>query len=234
MDTDLSMSRHTDREFRAELDALQQCLLVMGGRVEAMITRATAALIEGDTELARQTIRGDRQVNADELEADRQCLRILARRQPKASDLRFVTQALKMVTDLERIGDLTVNVCERAIDLHGQPMRPYAQQLERMGELAREMVHDALEAFVHRDEAKAHAIIVGDDEMDELYDAFFASVLQEMLADSSAVRRGVQLQAAAKYYERIGDHSTNLAEHLLFMVRGEDVRHRGKRPESDG
>lgn len=222
-------TRHTDREYRAELTELRQRLLEMGGHVEQMIRQATRAVVERDIELAQQTILEDRSVNAAEIEADRFCLRILARRHPVASDLRFVTLTLKMVTDLERIGDLAVNLCERARDLARLPPSEHAQTLERMGALAISMVHDALDAFVAGDDAKAHAVIARDDEMDDLYDAYFADVLASMLAHSDHVRQGVQLQSAAKYYERIGDHSTNLAEHVLFLVRGEDVRHQGKR-----
>lgn len=221
---------HTDREFRAELAVLHERLLLMGARVEEMITQSTRAVVERDVDLARQTILTDRKVNEDEIELDRACLRILARRNPVARDLRFVTLVLKMVTDMERIGDLTVNVCERAQDLARLPPDGHSARLEQMGALARAMVHDALDAFVAGDEAKAHAVIARDDEMDELYNRFFDEVLRDMLADTSNVRRGVQLQAAAKYYERICDHGTNLAEHVLFLVRGEDYRHRGKRP----
>jgi len=219
---------HTDREFRAELAEVRERLILMGARVEEMIARATQAVVERDVDLARQTILNDRQVNADEIEIDRFCLRILALRNPMASDLRFVTLVLKMVTDMERIGDLAVNICERAQDLAALPPAPHAQQLEQMGQLARDMVHQAIDAFIAGDDLKAHGVIARDDEMDEAYDRFFSEVLADMLVDTSNVRRGVQLQAAAKYYERIGDHSTNLAEHVLFQVRGEDHRHRGK------
>ena len=229
MPTTFEPDRHTDREYRQELTELKERLLVMGGRVEQMIRQSTRAIVELDVGLARDTIIEDRFVNACEIDADRFCLRILARRHPVASDLRFVTLSLKMVTDLERIGDLAVNVCERAQDLVGMPPSPHTPALERMGALAGEMVHDALDAFVAGDDARAHAVVARDDEMDALYDRFFSDVLRDMLADTRNVGFGVQLQSAAKYYERIGDHSTNLAEHVLFLVRGEDVRHRGKR-----
>ncbi len=232
MPTNFEPQRHTDREFRQELTALRESLLMMGGRVEAMIRDATRAVVEQDSDLARATIQTDRLVNAAEIETDRDCLRILARRHPMASDLRFVTLTLKMVTDLERIGDLAVNICERAQDLQGMPASRHTQVLERMGELALEMVRDALGAFVAGDDARAHAVVARDDEMDELYDQLFSDVLQDMLADTGHVRFGIQLQSAAKYYERIGDHSTNLAEHVLFLVRGEDMRHIGRRNQT--
>lgn len=221
---------HTDREFRAELADLKERLLVMGGRVEEMIQQSTQAVVTRDIGFARSIIGGDRRVNQDEIEIDRACLRILALRTPLARDLRFVTLVLKMVTDLERIGDLAVNICERAQDLAPLPPGGHDQRLEQMGTLAREMVRDALDAFVNGDELLAHSVIARDDEMDELYSIFFAEVLSEMLQDTANVRRGIQLQSTAKYYERICDHGTNLAEHVLFLVRGEDYRHRGKIP----
>lgn len=222
--------QHIDREFRAELADLKERLLLMGARVEEMIRASTRAVIDQDADFARQTIRQDRLVNQDEIDIDRACLRLLALRSPVARDLRFVTLVLKMVTDLERIGDLAVNICERAQDLALLGGSGHRQRLEAMGELARAMVRDALDAFVTGDELKAHAVIARDDEMDELYAAFFREVLAEMLEDTGHVRRGIQLQSTAKYYERICDHGTNLAEHVLFLVRGEDHRHRGKIP----
>lgn len=225
---DASFRLHDD--IAQDLIQLRLRLLEMGGRVEAMIGQATRAVVERDVELARRTVQSDRAVNTAEIQTDGYCLAILARHHPHGRDLRFLTLTLKMVTDLERIGDLAVNLSERAVDLAPLPPSLHAQTLERMGELASWMVREALDAFVAGDELRAHAVLARDDEMDELYDHFFADVLADMLARSDQVRLGVQLQAAAKYYERIGDHSTNLAEHVLFLVRGEDVRHRGKRP----
>ena len=191
---------HTDREFRAELADLKERLLVMGARVEEMILHSTRAVVARDIAFARSTIGNDRRVNQDEIEIDRACLRILALRTPLARDLRFVTLVLKMVTDLERIGDLAVNICERAQDLAPLPAGGHDLRLEQMGNLAREMVRDALDAFVNSDELKAHAVIARDDEMDDLYSDFFTEVLAEMLQDTGNVRRGIQLQSTAKYY----------------------------------
>lgn len=221
-------TRHTDREFEAELDAIREKLLLMAGRVEEMIHAAVQALVTRDADAARRTVLLDRAVNRAEREVDEMCLLVLAKRHPLASDLRFVTQTLKMVTDLERIGDLAVNVCERAIDLAGQPSIAFATDLERMAGLVQSMVKDAIDAYVTRNVAKARAVIGRDDEVDELYHAVFREVLQLMLADEAAIEPGIHVQSVAKFLERMADHATNVAEQVIFMVQGTDVRHTGK------
>ena len=219
---------HTDRSYEGELQELRKRVLLMAGRVEAMITEAMRALVERDTDLARRTIEADRHVNRAEVEADELCLEILARRQPMASDLRFITLALKMVTDLERIADLSVNICERAIDLNAEPQfKPY-EDIPRMAAIVQTMVHDAIDAFVSADAEKAREVIDRDDEVDALYIQVFRDVLQLMLSDSSAVERGIHVQSVAKFLERMADHGTNLAEQVVFMVKGQDIRHVGK------
>lgn len=216
---------HTDREYEAQLRAVRERLLLMAGRVEEMIASSIRALVDRDPELARDTIRLDRKVDQDEVETDELCLLILARRQPMASDLRFITLALKMVVDLERIGDLTVNICRRAIDLAGQPpLKPW-QDVPRMGALVQSMVHDAIDAFVARDAEEAQAVITRDNEVDEIYVRVFRDLLAIMLRDPTTVERGIHAQSIAKWLERIADHATNLAEQVIFLVRGKDVRH---------
>ena len=145
-----------------------------------------------------------------------------------ASDLRFVTQALKMVADLERIGDLAVNISERAIDLAPTPPPAPYRDIPAMATIAREMVRDAIDAFVERDTAKAEAVVARDDEVDDLYRGAFRHLLQLMASGQADIEQGIHIQSVAKFIERIGDHATNLAEQVLFMVRGTDVRHVGK------
>lgn len=216
---------HTDRAYEKELQDLRQRLLLMAGRVEGMIDSSIRALVERDPELARRTILADRRVDRDERELDDHCLAILAKRQPMASDLRFITLALKMVTDLERIGDLAVNVCERALDLNAEPLlKPY-EDVPRMAGIVLSMVRGAIDAFVSADAERALAVIARDDEVDELYHAIFRDLLALMTHDAGAVERGIHIQSVAKFLERIGDHATNLAEQVVFMVRGKDVRH---------
>lgn len=221
--------RHTDRAFDGELRDLRDRLLLMASRVDDMIASSVRAIVERDPELARKTIETDRKVNGDEVTTDELCLRILARRQPVAGDLRFVTLALKMVTDLERIGDLAVNISERALDLATEPPLPAYAELPRMSELVQSMVRDAIDAFVSRDAAKAKAVLTRDDEIDELYHKLFRELLAQMAKDSSLLERGIHVQSVAKFLERMGDHSTNLAEQVVFLVEGTDIRHAGKR-----
>jgi len=223
------MSRaHTDREYEAQLRDLQNRLLLMAGHVEQMIADSVRALTERDADLARATIAHDQSVNTAEVEIDEHCLLVLARRQPMASDLRFITFVLKMVTDLERIGDLAVNICERAIDLSAQPqLRPYSD-IPRMAEVCVEMIQETIQAFVDRDADKARQVIARDDEVDNLYVGVFRELLELMRTDPAAVERGIHEQSIAKWLERIGDHATNLAEQLIFMIKGKDIRHPGK------
>ncbi len=219
---------HTDREYEASLHELRQGILEMAGRVEEMIARAVRSLVERDVALATQTIGDDRAVNRAEVEIDEICLRLLARWQPMASDLRFITTSLRMVTDLERIGDLAVNICERALDLaKDPPLKPW-EDVPHMAEVVQSMVHDAIDAFVQRDAELAQAVIERDTEVDELYTLVFRDVLALMVKDTAAVQRGIHVQSVAKWLERMADHSTNLAEEVIFMVKGKDVRHLGR------
>jgi len=219
---------HTDREYENQLRQLREGLLRMAGRIEQMIADATRALIEREPELARRTIESDHKVNRAELDIDGLCLLILAKRQPMASDLRFITLALKMVTDLERIGDLAVNICERAIDLALLPQLKPWEDVAGMSDLVQWMVRESIDAFVHLDADRAKKVIDRDKEVDERYTRIFRDVLALMLEDTSTVERGIHVQSVAKWLERMADHATNLAEQVIFMVKGKDVRHAGK------
>lgn len=223
------IKRHTDREFEGELRSLRDQLLLMAGRVEGMIANAIRALEEADATLARSTIRVDREVNRAEIDTDELCLLILAKRQPLGSDLRFITLALKMVTDLERIGDLAVNICERVVDLaREEKLGPY-DDIRQAADVVQSMVHDAIDAFVERDSLKAQSVIERDDVVDEAYHQIFRRLLRVMTQDAATVERGIHIQSVAKFLERIGDHCTNIAEQVVFMVKGTDIRHPGKR-----
>jgi len=199
-----------------------------GNAVEAMVAASVRAFNEQDNELANRTIESDHDINRLEVEIDGFCLSILARRQPVASDLRFITTALKLVTDLERIGDLAVNISERVLDLSSDPPRRTWPDILKMAEIVQNMVRDALDAFVAADSAKAKWVIERDRSVDAIYAQVFHQVLLVMIEDRSAVQRGVGVQAIAKYLERIGDHATNLAEMVVFLAQGTDIRH----PES--
>jgi phosphate transport system protein len=223
---------HTSREYEAELAKLRERLLLMGAKVEEIITGSMRALLERDSDLAKKMIQADRRINQLELSIDQTCLQILARRQPVASDLRFITIAMKLVTDLERIGDLAVNLCERVLELNEEPpLKPYVD-LPRMAEEAQQMVHDALDAFVEGNAEKADAVIRQDATVDAYYMQIFRELLTYMMEDTRNIFRATRLQSIAKYLERIGDHATNLAEMVIFNVRGQDVRHMGKLDEA--
>ncbi|NMB76265.1 MAG: phosphate signaling complex protein PhoU [Myxococcales bacterium] len=219
---------HTDREYENQLTTLRERLLLMTGRVEEMIADSVRALVRRDEQLARETIEKDHHVNRDEMECDQMCLTLLARRQPMGSDLRFITLALKMVTDLERIGDLAVNICERVIDLMAfLQLKPY-QDIPLMADRVQKMLREASDAFVNGNESLAEQVIAQDDEVDRLYDQVFSEILEIMRNEPATLEPAIHVQSVIKYLERIADHATNLAEEVIYMLRGRDVRHAGK------
>jgi phosphate transport system protein len=225
---------HTDKEYEHELRQLREQLLVMGSHVEAIIGDSIKALMERDSALAKRTVAADESVDRMEVELDGLCLQILARRQPVASDLRFITLVLKVVTDLERIADLGVNICERVVELSAEPqLKPYVD-LPRMGREVQAMLQEVLDAFVAKDAGRARAIIDRDEAVDALYAQVFRELLTFMMEDAHNVYRATRLQSIAKYLERMADHTTNLAEMVIFMVEGQDVRHMTSREEANG
>jgi len=225
-----SKKQHTDKSYDAELDGLRARLLTLGGKVESEIAAGIKSLVERDSKLAEEVLSADREVNVMEMEIDETCRRLLALRQPAASDLRFITTALKIVVDLERIGDLAVNVAERAIDLSQSPPMPPVHDLQRLAELCQKQVRAALDSFVDADADKAEAVIRDDALVDALYHTLFNELLGLMLEDSKNIRRATSLMFVAKHLERLADHATNVAEMVIYMVKGTDVRH----PQSRG
>jgi phosphate transport system protein len=216
---------HTDKTYELELKELRDKLLAMGGKVEAAIASSVRAITERDAELAERVKANDAEVNRLEVEIDGACRRLLALRQPAASDLRFITTALKIVTDLERMGDLAVNIAERAQDLaQAPPLRPF-HDLSALADLSEAQLKRALDSFVERDARKAEEVMSGDDLLDALYLKIFNELLTLMMEDSRAIRRATSLMFAAKQLERFGDHAINVAEMVIYMVRGTDVRH---------
>ena len=222
---------HTDKEYEHELRHLREQLLVMGSHVETIIGQSITALVERDCDLAERTIAADKVVDRMEVELDALCMQILARRQPVASDLRFITLVLKVVTDLERIADLGVNVCERVVELSAEAqLKPYVD-IPRMGHEVQSMLREVLDAFVAKDAARARTIIERDEVVDALYAQVFRELLTFMMEDAHNVYRATRLQSIAKYLERMADHTTNLAEMVIFMVDGKDIRHLESREE---
>jgi phosphate transport system protein len=219
------MTEHTSRHYEMELVELKEKILLLGGLVEEMIGSAMRSLLNRDAELAREVIASDPRVDASELEIDHLCLNLLALRQPAASDLRFIATALKIVTDLERIGDLAVNIAERSIELRAeQPLKPYID-IPSMASAASGMLHQALDAFVNRNPDLARKVLASDAAVDALNVQLFRELLTYMIEDPKSVSRAMRITFIAKYLERIADHSTNIAQMVIFLCEGRDVRH---------
>jgi len=213
------------RHFEGKLDELAELLLRLGGLVEDAIGRSVRALVERDSDLARRVIRDDSEIDRVELEVDHLCLELLALRQPMARDLRFITTAMRINADLERMGDLAVNVSERALELNEVPqLKPFID-IPLMARRAQEMVHGALDAFVRRDSEAARAVIVMDDDLDRRMEQIFRELISYMVEDPGSIPRGLRLTSVAKYFERIGDHATNVCEQVVFMTEGQVIRH---------
>ncbi len=208
-----------------DIDRLKEQVLKMGGFVEDSIRKSVTALVERDRNLAIQVIDGDAIVNNYDVEIEEECIRFLAIWQPTGRNLRFVTTAIKIITDLERMGDLAVDICERAIELMDEPpLKPYID-IPRMAEAAQKMLKDSLDAFVARDADLAMSVCGADDFVDNLNQQIFNELLVYMLKDPKNISRAVRLTYITKYLERIADHATNIAEMVVFLVKGKVIRH---------
>ncbi len=215
----------TQRHFDEELAVLKTKLLRMAGLAEDQIDKALTALVTRDSALARQVIERDHQVNALDVEIDEESILLLALHQPAAHDLRLVTTMMKIATELERISDLAENVCERAIELNEEPqLKPYID-IPRMGNLARKMVKESIDAFVKDDAVLARKVLLDDDYVDDLMEQLFRELLSFMLEDTRTISRAIRLSFIAKYLERMGDHATNIAELVVYLVEGKIIRH---------
>ena len=213
------------RHFAEELDELKQRLLVMGGLAEERLRTAVHALVERDGDLMAEVIRGDEAVNSLHLEIDDRCFKLLALHQPMAVDLRTIVAAFKINTDLERVGDLAVNVAEAAERyVTHAPVKPLID-LPRMAEMARQMLHAALDAFVSKDAEAAQSVLTQDDVLDGLKNQIFRELLTYMLGDPRKIEPAIDLILVSRHLERVGDHATNIAEDVIFMVEARDVRH---------
>lgn len=211
--------------FDRELGELKEKILVMGAMVDTAVMDAVTSLVERNSELARKVIGNDHKINALDVEIDEECIRLLAIRQPRAGDLRFITTAMKITTDLERMGDLAEDIAERAIELNQEPvLKPYID-IPRMAEIARGMVRDALDALVKGDTKLAMDVIKRDDEVDLLNVQVFNELLFFMIQDPHTVSRATRITYVSKYIERIADHATNIAEMVVYMVEGKMIRH---------
>jgi phosphate transport system protein len=221
-------TRHTNIQYEAELTQLRAALLEMGALVQAQIAAAIEALVNRDTAQARNTIARDAEVNRMDVEIDERCIRLLALYQPSAGDLRFITTGLKITTDLERIGDNAVNICERIVEINKAPKAaPYAR-IPRLAEVAQAMVRGSLDAFLRGDDELAEATIKRDDEADRLADEIATELLAHMAENPGTIAHGTGILFVLKHLERIADHATNIAEMVVFMVKGKLIRHMDK------
>jgi phosphate transport system protein len=215
------------KHYREELGNLRETVLRMGGLVEQMTHRAIQALVERKIEMLPEVTAMEAQVNQLHIDIDEICLEMIALRQPTAVDLRFIAAAMKINTDMERIGDQAINITERAeFLLTVPPVKPLID-IPRMAEIAKEMLRDALDAFVNGNDALAYETIKKDDLVDHLKDQVFRELLTYMMADPTTIARGLELILVSRYVERIADHATNICENVIFMVKGKDVRHQG-------
>lgn len=211
--------------FDEELRALIEKVLKLGSMVEQAINDSIKSLVERDSAIAMNTIDDDHVVNMIDVEIDEECIRLIALRQPRARDLRLITTAMKITTDLERIGDLAVDVCERALELNEEPqLKPYID-IPRMAEIAQKMVKDALDAFVKKDSVLARDVLTRDDLVDHLNYQVFNELLLFMIQDPKTISRAVKITYISKYLERIADHATNIAEMVVYLVEGKIIRH---------
>jgi phosphate transport system protein len=211
--------------FDDELRDLRAKVLRLGSMVEESIRDSVRSLVDRDSNLAREVIKKDHKINALEVEIDEECIRLIALRQPKAGDLRFITTVMKITTDLERIGDLAEDISERAIELNEEPpLKPYID-IPRMADIATGMLRNALDALIKGNTGLAMDVIKRDDEVDNLTLQVFNELLFFMIQDPSNASRATRITYVSKYLERIADHATNIAEMVIYMVEGKIVRH---------
>ena len=214
-----------ERHFEVELNDIKKKLLLMGGSVESQLQDVLQALTERNVDLAIRVVENDLLINMLDVEIDEACLRILALHHPTASDLRFITTSMKISTELERMSDLAENIAERAIELNEEPqLKPYID-IPRMAEWTIQMVKECLDAFVNRDAELARKVCRDDGFVDGLTVQLFRELVSFMLEDSRTVTRATRLTFIGKYYERIADHATNIAELVVYMVEGKIIRH---------
>jgi len=211
--------------FEAELQHLKHRLLHMGALVEERVHAAVEALIDRRLDVAERIAGSDKEINDLQIEIDDRCLKLLALQQPMATDLRLITSAMKINSDLERIGDQAVNIAQSVGRiLSHPPLRPVID-LPRMAEIAQKMTHDSLDAFVRKDAELARSVLLRDDQVDQLKDHTFRVLLTYMMTDPGTIERALGLILISRNLERIADHATNIAEDVIFLVEARDIRH---------
>ena len=213
------------RHFDKELSLLKEKLLNMASLAESMIHKAVGSLMERDQSLSKQVNAEEKKLNLLEIEIDDLCLKLLALKQPMAKDLRLITSAMRIDSELERIGDMAVNITQSVAVLIKQPqLKPYID-IPRMADLAQKVVGDSLDSFIKQDVKLARSVLARDDEIDALKDQIFRELLTFMISDPSSIQRALELILISRHLERIGDHATNIAENVIYLVQGKDIRH---------
>ncbi|HEV8658679.1 MAG TPA: phosphate signaling complex protein PhoU [Thermoanaerobaculia bacterium] len=220
------MIRHFDRD----IEQLKELLLRMGAMVEDAISDSIRALLERDSAIAERVIASDDAIDSMELEIDQHTVELIAKMQPTAVDLRFVATAMKITPELERIADLAVDVCERAVELNREPLLKPLIDIPRLARMAQDMVRQALDAFVRRDATLARQVIARDDEVDMLTEQSFRELLTYMLEDSRNISRAIRLTFVGKYFERMADAATNICEMVVYLVEGKVIKHSNEAP----
>ena len=221
----MSEREHTSKAFEHQLRTLKDKLLLMSHHAEKMIADSIRSLVERRPSLADEVIKSDDTLDQLEIEIDNLCYQILALEQPVARDLRFITTALKIVRDIERIGDIGVNIAERSAELIQEPQLKRMIDLPIMADAAQRILKDSLDAFVNSDAELAEKVIRDDKFIDDCYEQIFRELLTYMMEDTKYISRALKVIFIAKHLERVGDHSSNIAEMVIFLVRGQDVRH---------
>jgi phosphate transport system protein len=221
----MSEREHTSKQYEQELRTLKEKLLLIGHKAETAIADSTRALVERRPALAQRVVDEDDQVDGLELEIDDLCLGILALEQPVASDLRFITTAMKIVADIERIGDNGVNIARRALEIMSEPELKPIIDIPVAASAAQRSLKQSLDAFVNKDAAMAKRVIQQDSYIDDVCEQMLRELLTYMFEDPSTISRALRLMFVARNLERVGDHAANIAEMVIFLVEGQDVRH---------
>ncbi|HYM79938.1 MAG TPA: phosphate signaling complex protein PhoU [Candidatus Limnocylindria bacterium] len=223
-----------ERHFDQELEALKERLLQMGGRAEAIIQKSVESLKRRDTGLAQEVFEDDKVIDRMEIEIDERCVGLLALRQPMAVDLRFITSAMKITNDLERVGDHAVNIAGNSVRLAAEPQLKPLVDIPRMANMASGMLHEALDAFVRRDAATARRLVRRDDEVDNLNRQLFRELVSYMIEDPATITRAMELILVARNLERVADLATNVAEEVVFIAEARVIKHHAEEQPATG